>query len=141
MSNCIHLITYKMTFSASEVDVENLLEQVYKHQNHKSNGTTCGSEHSDEAFICRTCYWFLTPKNVCVGGPSLIINVGEGRSTHTFRDFKGTMVLLNRFIKVGLHFTFRCTEEGDGFRHPFDMDVHFKPGGKCWVGGEEVSYQ
>jgi len=72
-----------------------------------------------------TAWWFLST-NVHFYTDCVEIYLGAGRSSHTNRDFKGTLALLSKFIvrPVTVPFTFR--DEYDGFvmsqRNVVDLD-------------------
>jgi hypothetical protein len=57
----------------------------------------------------RMAYWFLDG-NVLFTRDEVIIEFGAGRSTHTFRDFEGTIQTLRKFIRGPFSYTFQVSD-------------------------------
>ena len=97
MSYCIdfHQASETICIDNSHVDIDKLksfLEEVNK-QVTKDN---CFSDDID--WKLRIGYWFLNNMNVSFTEDSVLIILGHARSSHTWRDIKGTMKLIYEFL-------------------------------------------
>lgn len=137
MSNCIDISsqTFSVFFPASKIKIETLKNQIQLHQNHRPFGedhkVNGSRDWTDEQFICSTIYWFLNDQNVQFFADGVRINFGEARSSHTWRDFRSTIICLNKFFMQGEKYhRFVCmdTDMGDGQWESYP--VTFKPEGE-----------
>ena len=143
MSNCVEFVTPRIYFTPSEIDVPSLLSEVEKHKDHdpypgrEIPSMTCGTT-PDEKWNCQAFFWFLTPGNVLwkmgrtTADNLLTVNLGHGKSSHTWRDLESTLMALNKFVTVDKEFALRGRDEFDGFKNTIAIRVRFgkdvKPG-------------
>lgn len=82
---------------------------------------------SEETSRAKTAWWFLLGAvDFCEEG--VLIRFGEGHSTHTWRDFKALLQVLRPFIQHQRSKVFRCSDESDGCRAVYKLNVDFKTG-------------
>ena len=61
-------------------------------------------------------------------GAYVLIRFGEGRSSHTWRDFKWLLSVLKPFFKKPCSYRFKLRDEYDGFAKVFPCVVDFHEG-------------
>lgn len=125
MSNCIWFHqaqgkTNKVVFLKDEIDVAGFKAMVATARDVKT-----GSTLTDEEVGAYYSWWFLQDNHIA-DARGVVIFFGEGRSTHTHRDFEGLMKVLQPFLKKPKYHTFCITDEFDGGQKMFFMDVEFK---------------
>jgi len=121
MSNCIEFVkgSDKVVFLKDEIDVVALKALVDSAApKDKDGGKT--PEERDRYFA----WWFLQ-QNSIIDSRGAVIWFGRGNSTHTNRDFDGTLMLLAKFMKKAKYHTFFITDEGDGHRRVYREDTEF----------------
>lgn len=124
MSNCIRILKgEEVCFFPDEIDIEGFKALMAKAKNHSS---TDGTEWTREKGEQTMAWWFLS--NSAADHRGVAIWFGCGRSSHTWRDFQGTLSVLKQFIKKPKTHRFTCSDESDGFEHPFKMKVEFQTG-------------
>lgn len=125
MSNCLHFLRYSPCFNSDDMDIEGykrFIQSIPATEIYREAREKLG-EGSDEMMG----WWFLA-RNSEFHDYFVQIHFGRGRSSHTYRDFQGTLDVLKQFILRNYFYTFKCTGEEDGFAHPFDWRVNFKQG-------------
>ena len=60
-------------------------------------------------------YWYLMPDNVELEEDGIAFIWGKGRSGHTWRDFKGTLQVLNQYLVPNVYVPIEVADEYDGF--------------------------
>jgi hypothetical protein len=99
MSNCIYFggRTGIIALTSSEFDTQNFQRFL---STVPFNGEEPKEGHAYHA------WWFLN-NNINFPTPNLlIIRLGEGRSTHTFRDLRGTLYTLTRYYRPNTQKTY-----------------------------------
>ena len=122
MSNCIEFQrgTHRLSFNTLTFDVAAFHQEVDKHKD-------CGDpfrstvKHSDDWYREHGTYdWFLTSRNCHFsrGDQDCQIDLGQGYSSHCWRDFKHVLIELSRFVRPGkkICLSFLLADEYDGFR-------------------------
>src|SRR5208282_1194283 len=152
MSNCISIRREDVEFTVAEMNIKAFVDMIEKHKDCRSdklnNTVACGVHtdksdldpkpygtwefHGEEDLKCYYVYWFLSTRNVYVNGStlspervSIVIRFGHGESGHTWRDFKGTCNLINKFMLKEKTHSFSIEDEGFPGRGPYN--VTFKP--------------
>ena len=125
MSNCIDIVYgKKVTLSTKEVDGYKLRELLMKAEK-EVNCENSSSETIDAEL--RIAWWFLCRNTKITPRHGAVIVFGAGRSSHTWRDFKGTLWVLKKFIKKSVIINFGFKDEYDGFktieRENIDLEV------------------
>lgn len=117
MSNCIQIYDVIM-IPLDIVDVDGLFNLIDAGAQRNEKSVFDGSPES-------MAYWFLTRDNVRISGDQLVIKLGGGRSTHTWRDFEGTLYLLAGYISGNYYTEVQVSDEYDGFktRGPFPITL------------------
>jgi hypothetical protein len=124
MSNCITLHrNQKVVFLSDEIDVEGFkaMMATAKDRDYKKGSLT--PEEVDAYYA----FWFLRDCSFA-DRRGVIICFGEGRSSHTNRDFEGTLKILSRLIKKPKYWRFVATDEFDGHKRAFWINVEFQRG-------------
>jgi len=117
MSNCIDVVKgEKVVFFPDEIDIEKFKALVDSVANLPK-----APEEKDGYYA----WWFLQ-RNSAVDQRGVVIRFGQGRSTHTNRDFDGTLLTLSKFMKKEKYHVFSVTDEGDGHRKVYTQTVKFK---------------
>jgi len=112
MSNCIHFNgTGLLTFRADEIDIPRLRDFL----NSLKKYTKSPDDMRDYVG-----WWFLE-KNTTILDDSVEIDLGGGRSSHTWRDFNNLKILLQKeFILKHVEFRLSISDECDGFTNVED---------------------
>jgi len=76
------------------------------------NSENCVTE--DRPAEERVAWWFLSGNTKFANG-GVVIFLGNGRSTHTWRDLKATLYTLGTFCKRPKTLRFQVSDEFDGF--------------------------
>lgn len=82
-------------------------------------------------------WWFLSNSQFVSpnGIPAAVtIHIGHGRSSHTWRDLAGTLLILGYYVKVSREITFILTDECDGHMKKFKAVWIMSPNGGRWEG-------
>jgi hypothetical protein len=128
MSNCIRFTerTKTVVFPPEVIDGGKLMTLIKEHESHSNYDQIHGEDYSDLKGDCMMVYWFLNSKNVRFHHGSVTVAFADGRSTHSWRDFQGTIGVINRFLKKEqLHW---FTIEDEGFPGWNTCRVLFQPG-------------
>lgn len=148
MSNCISIRREDVEFTSAEIDITAFVNMIEKHKDCRSNKLNntieCGIHtdkkdldpkpygkwefHGEEDLKCCYVYWFLNTRNVfslTQDCKSIVVRFGHGNSGHTWRDFKGTCNLINKFMLKEKTHSFSIEDEGFPGRGPYE--VTFKP--------------
>lgn len=121
MSNCINIYNNVVKFSYLDIDIPRF------HAFLTSLPAECPNyDGSEETGKVINAWWFLAENTAIEAGKSVTIRFGEGRSSHTGRDFRGLIngVLKDFMLREKEH-TFILTDEYDGFRTRFRTPVVF----------------
>lgn len=126
MSNCIQLYhtrqaTDKVVFFRDEIDVEGFKAFLARAERSRSDDPPVEEREREMA------WWFLQA-NTLVDHRGAVIRFGQGRSSHTWRDLRGTVDILKRFVKKTKYHRFVATDEADGHRKAFWLDIEFHRG-------------
>lgn len=119
MSNCIELHQHVVTIPKDRFDVDSFEKLREKYKN--GSKTPDSSVGFDEYIYC----WFLRDNSRVDENGNLVIEFGKGNSTHTWRDFRQTLWLLNPFFKLPVVHIFMVADEMDGFDSIGPLTVHF----------------
>ncbi len=115
MSNCIEIRNGVVPFHKSILNIpalQNLLASV------KDLKT---APKDNQGYFA---WWFLS-QNTVIQGDYAFIHFGAGRSSHTNRDFKGTLILLKEFMLRQKTWVFKYTDEFDGHQKVLKWKVDF----------------
>lgn len=133
MSNCIEIERYhEVIFTEREIDIP-LLKIWLGNGKELKNYKDPTEEQLTESLI----WWFLQ-KNTDVLNHTILIRFGQGRSGHTNRDFKNTLMFLKDFMFKNKVHTFHMTDEYDGFQKVFRWTVNFNDPEASWKPAEEA---
>jgi hypothetical protein len=91
MSNCIDFNSPPVRLTGMQIDVPALKALVEKVKDLEKAPAEWGDEN--------IAWWFLSHAEFD-GNKSVLIDFGNGRSTHTFRDFGATMLLIGRLARI-----------------------------------------
>lgn len=113
MSNCIDIDNCAVAFTHQEIDIDRF-----------------------DAFLKAAvkdsmAWWFLQTNTRIVRSGKLgavEISFGWGRSTHTNRDFRGTIEAIRPFMLRNKNHTFLVKDEFDGMKETFRVPVEFRTG-------------
>lgn len=96
MSNCIQIseATYCVGFTPEDIDVDALRKYI-------------ATEEKDRDSMS---YWFLSTNVEFLDNGDVAIAFGEGRSTHTLRDFEGIIRIIGQFMRKESYHTFNLLE-------------------------------
>jgi hypothetical protein len=122
MSNCIEIHNPSVHFSLSEINalgLQSLLSSVASYDNSEDLDLLTPDQ--------RMAWWYLTGNTEIVHG-HVCIHFGQGRSSHTWRDFQYMLKILSRFIKREKFAIFTVSDECDGYKVKFRTQVEFKTG-------------
>ena len=119
MSNCIE-IHNDVVLSSKHFDCARLLTDVTKHKDDKQS--------FDLPLDDQNFYWFLTPTSVYQEGDDIILSLGSGRSSHTWRDLKQTLHTLALYAKTTEHICLPLiiSNEFDGFETEGQYNLEVK---------------
>lgn len=119
MSNCVTLHT-ALAISMKKIDGARLVEDINEFE---ANDPSCPAWDTDDD-TSYYLWWFLGSGNVRVKGTVLIIALGRHRSTHTWRDLRGTEKFLSRYLLVDKIKSYTLmSDESDGFRQVYHGKV------------------
>ena len=125
MSNAIALERNTVVFTSNEIDLDKVKSLIDK---------TRTAHPSEESNIDAVAWWFFGAKNVKFyhnnqgANPpidGIIAKFGEGRSSHTMRDFESTLSIIKPLMLRHKKHTFIVSTEADGFASRHDMAVDF----------------
>lgn len=97
MSNCISIRDGAVTFSPQEMNLPALLLALEVHKDCK--GFELHGRDNEMEWACQNAQWFLVKgRNLEVSTRGVRVTFGDGNSSHTWRDFRGTVLFLNKFM-------------------------------------------
>lgn len=104
MSNCIDLRDNVVRFTSADIDIDALFVLL---------GRVSDTRPSDAQVEENAAWWYLKTCTVLKGDGSVHISFGEGRSTHTWRDFEHLInFVINPLMKRHKSHTFLVKEDG-----------------------------
>jgi len=116
MSNCINIHRRNLLLKKPEFDVD-LFKKWFDEQ-------PLETEEGGYAKRPSAFYYFLKD-NTYFRKDSVIISIGAGHSTHTWRDFKWVLWQLNQFVTAPIEHTFTASDEYDNHKTKFLIPVKF----------------
>jgi len=124
MSNCINIV-YKSVIDLKPYQVDasglrDLITKAEKEVNKENSFDVPGELHFT--------WWFLCNAVRFKNNGGVQIRLGRGRSSHTWRDFRGTLGILSQFIKSSVIVRFGITDEYDGFKSIERLSVDLSKG-------------
>lgn len=120
MSNCIQIYNHTVTFTAEEINI-------HAYRNLMAEAARLGEPGPVDGtpFNVYIAWWFLE-KNSTVTDEAVTIKFGQGRSTHTWRDFRQLYKrTLPDLLTQSKGHIFKLSSEDDGFCSVFDYPVVF----------------
>lgn len=125
MSNCIEIYNPVVVFDDTQIDVEALRKLLVPLSERHQTVPTYGSPGYDA--VTDIAWWFLA-SNTQFHKETITVSFGRGRSSHTQRDFKAVIRLLNSFMRPGvtLMYQFQIADEMDDFQLRERRTVEFK---------------
>jgi len=123
MSNCIEIEQRsKVRFEPWEIDARGLKELIERAEAEVNHDNSVSENVEGKLKLT---WWFLSQTQFKRTG-AVEIRFGEGRSSHTWRDLRGTFQVLSEFVKLPKHHGFICSDESDGHRTWFRMVVNLQ---------------
>lgn len=120
MSNCIDIVQGgEVAFMYDEIDIPAFRRLLASAKQCDYAGTP-----SPKELAADVAYWYLS--TAWVTDYKVVINFGWGRSSHTTRSFRATLIHLSKLIKKKKFHTFYVTDEGDGHEQVYKWSVDFK---------------
>ena len=124
MSNCIQLVDNEsVVFTPDEIDVDAFKALVASSKKHDYK-----QPFTPEIGKANCAWWFLETNHHVIDGKGVMIEFGCGRSSHTWRDFRGLLSTLAPLMKKAKYHTFWASDEFDGFKDVFKIKLNFKVG-------------
>lgn len=116
MSNCIEIYNGCIKIATKHVAPE-LIELIKKAQEDENTPRLDHNNLTKEATDYYKVWWFLST-NVSFEKKSMVIDLGYGRSRHTWRDFRQTIWLLNDYwcSDKTFKYVFRIADEYDAYQ-------------------------
>ena len=121
MSNCITLHKNRVLFMYHELDADGL-EELLNRAHEMPPG-----ERSEAEADANAAWWFLQA-NTVFGPMGVEIAFGQGRSSHTWRDFRWLLRMLSKYVLKAKTHRFLAADESDGFDQTFWLPVDFQAG-------------
>lgn len=133
MSNCIHIHNPKIRLTADQVDLEKLDDLL-----HRTVGITRDNAFNWPDKEAMMAWWYLEQNTTITRSTHKLyeytdIELGMGRSTHTWRDFRGTMSILAKMLHKPLIFILRLSDESDSFEAKYRATVKLSPDGSVEI--------
>lgn len=130
MSNCIQFDAPLVLFRNSEFDVAKFVNFMSQPEVTQRYETKYGSppSYGDPGYNAdvNIAWWFVHGAwRMDEGGKGVWISFGNGRSSHTNRDFKTLVIWLRQFMLMPKQKVFAIRDEFDGFRKRYRMEVNF----------------
>ena len=126
MSNCIRIVyKAKISLKPDQVDTEGLRKLIEEAEK-KVDDNNCMSK--DVRPELKMSWWFLSLNTIFKPKGGVDIIFGEGRSTHTWRDFRGALQVLSQFIKVPVQVRFGIKDEFDSYGDIVRVPVNLQDG-------------
>lgn len=111
MSNCIDIHNSRLELSKEIFNIPGFKEWFNKQEVKDKGGYT----HF---------YWFLS-NNTTIKEDKVIIEIGRGFSSHTWRDFRWLVWVLNPFFIKPIRHIFKIADECDGFDLVESIEVNW----------------
>lgn len=102
MSNCIEIHSNRLELPGTLFNIPAFKEWFDRQVDKDESGMSTGF------------YWFLK-RNTDIEEDKVTIRVGQGHSSHTWRDFKWVVWTLNQFFTANYRHVFQIADEMDGF--------------------------
>ena len=124
MSNCVE-IHNDVVISNRYFDGAKLLADIAEYEASEPSCPEFGLEDPTTFYL----WWFIGSANVSsyFRGKATLISFGHNRSSHTWRDLRGTEKFLAKYLKLDkgqvLHCPCRMSDESDGFSTEYDGEV------------------
>ncbi len=121
MSNCISIRASEVIFTLEELDISGLMTLL--------DSVRAVTDYHDLDTLShdqQIAWWFLAQNTHLLDGGRVSIKFGRGRSSHTWRDFGATLVLLSKFVRIPKRHTFYISDEFDGFKAQAPWRINFK---------------
>lgn len=122
MSNCIKIVENSSVIFSNEMIDRNALTELLIKTEEEINKDNCVDPGVDGDL--RIAWWFLS-SNVEFQDDCIIVFFGDGRSTHTWRDFNATINLINKFVKNDFSHSMYVSDESDGFETIVPLLIKF----------------
>ena len=126
MSNCVTIESrHSVEFRPGQIDSERFrdflarCEQEVNYNNRSKDGVDRRLQMG---------WWFLSSNTTFKIRGGCTIYFGQGRSSHTWRDFQGTIQLISEFVTADKGWYFIMSNEFDGFASKFKVRVDFRKG-------------
>lgn len=124
MSNCIRLTKNRVIFTADEIDISKVLDFVSS----AKYPAVYPDINDKEGLRAMSAYWWFSERNVELHGSYIIVNFGEGHSSHTWRDFRWLLNEIAKMMKKAKYHTFYVRDEFDGFKEVGRLNINFQKG-------------
>ena len=122
MSNCINFVNPKVFFPCTVLNQAALKAAIEKAQT-EINRENCVTFEDDGKSDSRCLWWYVS--DVQYNDQGTVIVFGQGRSSHTWRDFQWLLKVLSKFMMQEMELSMQVDDEGFGRCR---MDVRFKEG-------------
>jgi len=129
MSNCIEIDNPMIYFRNEEIDrvaLEKLLIEAGGNITIGPGKCPFGYANDQEATL-NNVWWFLCGAVEFHDSNGVMIHFATGRSTHTERDFRSTLLILCKYLKKEVNLSFKVRNEYDGFKRVSLWRVHMHP--------------
>jgi len=125
MSNCITIEMKKsVTFKPNEIDAVGLYKLIKEAEEKIKSGKDAVQDNIDPKY--KIAWWFLAQNTEFKRTGSVVIHFGEGRSSHTNRDFRATIYYLKDFVLKDKWHRFWISDEYDNYESICETCVNFK---------------
>lgn len=130
MSNCVRIETPAVWFRPTELDIPRLQKWLaaIPPWTQQTLPRWDGALEAEETMWQVHAWWFLQANCGPLPDGGFVVRFGMGRSEYTFRDLRGTVELLRRFMLRPKTKVITCRDESDGFRRAFKMTLDFGKG-------------
>jgi hypothetical protein len=121
MSNCVEIENPGVVFSTKDIDaagLKALLDRAPKGRIPAYGEVEYVPEEAAAA-------WFLVGAVEFLPTGEVLYRIGRGRSGHTWRDLRGTLQVLQPFMRREKRKVFTARDESDGFKRPFRLEIIF----------------
>ena len=120
MSNSIELYRFVVTFTPQEFDVVKFKELLGRYSYDIKPSWNPETREENDYYVL---WWFLGANSEVDENDNVTIRFGRGNSTHTWRDFRSVIWLLNRFIKRPKIHQFLVADEFDDYENVGSLRV------------------
>jgi hypothetical protein len=121
VSNCIEITNRAVkVFNNRDIDVNALRALV---------ASVCDLPDAPKSGDGYIAWWFLSTADFDSAGNVSVV-FGQGRSSHTWRDFRGTLGVLAKFARRSIRLTFTLRDiDWDNNSRPGPFTITLEPGG------------